>query len=80
VARLQFFKTGRFAWGTSLGLAMGGVVGILVAVFVVKQLPLHTLRWLVMIVVAYAAFSMLRSAMQESVVTPAAAPAPADGL
>ena len=80
VASLQFFKTGRFAWGTSLGLAMGGVVGILVAVFLVKQLPLHTLRWLVMIVVAYAAVSMLRSAMKTSPVAPVAAPTPADGL
>jgi uncharacterized membrane protein YfcA len=80
VASLQFFKTGRFAWGTSLGLAMGGVAGILAAVFFVKQLPLHTLRWLVMIVVAYAAVSMLRSAMKASPVSPVAAPAPADGL
>jgi uncharacterized membrane protein YfcA len=63
-----------------LGLAMGGVVGILVAVFVVKQLPLHTLRWLVMIVVAYAAVSMLRSAMKPSPVSSVAAPTPADGL
>jgi len=46
----------------------------------VKQLPLHTLRWLVMIVVAYAAVSMLRSAMKTSPVSPVAAPTPADGL
>jgi uncharacterized membrane protein YfcA len=64
VASLQFFKTGRFAWGPSLGLAMGGVLGILLAVLVVKQLPLNTLRWLVMVVVGYAAVSMLRSALQ----------------
>jgi len=62
VASLRFFKTGRFAWGPSLGLMMGGVLGVLIAVFIVKQLPLSALRWLVMFVVAYAAVSMLYSA------------------
>jgi len=65
VASLRFFKTGRFAWGPSLGLTLGGVFGVLVAVFIVKELPLKALRWLVMIVVAYAAISMLRSAARE---------------
>jgi uncharacterized membrane protein YfcA len=64
-ASLRFFKTGRFAWGPSLGLTMGGVAGALIAIFVVKQLPLGALRWLVMVVVAYAAISMLRSAFKE---------------
>ncbi|HEY3785360.1 MAG TPA: sulfite exporter TauE/SafE family protein [Steroidobacteraceae bacterium] len=66
VASLRFFKTGRFAWGPSLGLTIGGVVGVLIAVFIVKSLPLPALRWLVMIVVAYAALSMLYSAYRGS--------------
>jgi uncharacterized membrane protein YfcA len=82
VASLRFFKTGRFAWGAALGLTLGGVVGVLIAVFVVKQLPLKALRWLVMIVVAYAAISMLRSAFRTrpQEVEGGAAPAPADSL
>jgi uncharacterized membrane protein YfcA len=81
VASLRFFKTGRFSWGSSLGLTMGGVFGVLIAVFVVtKQLPLKALRWLVMIVVAYAAVSMLRSAFraQPRGAEGVPAPAPAD--
>jgi uncharacterized membrane protein YfcA len=82
VASLRFFATGRFSWGSSLGLTMGGVFGVLIAVFIVKQLPLTALRWLVVIVVAYAAVSMLRSASRAP--RPAddknRAPAPADGL
>jgi len=38
---------------------------IIAAVFVVGKLRVETLRWLVMIVVAYASVSMLRSALRE---------------
>jgi uncharacterized membrane protein YfcA len=62
VASLRFFQTGKFAWGPSLGLAFGGVIGVLIAAYIVKSLPLIYLRWLVIVVIAYAAFAMLRSA------------------
>ena len=62
VASLRFFQTGKFAWGPSLGLTLGGVCGVLVAAYIVKSLPLTALRWLVIVVIAYAAFAMLRSA------------------
>jgi uncharacterized membrane protein YfcA len=65
MASLRFFKTGRFAFGPALGLAIGGSVGVLIAVFIVRQLPLLALRWLIIVVVAYAALSMLRSAFRE---------------
>ena len=62
VAGLRFLKSGRFAWGASIGLVLGGVFGVLLAVYVVRQLPLWVLRWVVIIVVTYAAVSMLKSA------------------
>jgi uncharacterized membrane protein YfcA len=62
VASLRFFRTGKFAWGPSFGLSLGGVVGVLIAAYVVKSLSLDKLRWLVIVVIAYAAFAMLRSA------------------
>ncbi len=62
VASLRFFQTGKFAWGPSLGLSFGGVIGVLIAAYIVKSLPLVALRWLVTVVIAYAAFAMLRSA------------------
>jgi uncharacterized membrane protein YfcA len=74
VASLRFFKTGRFAYGPALGLTIGGIAGVLIAIFIVRQLPLLALRWLVIVVVAYAAVSMLRSAYRErgtALVTPA---------
>jgi len=73
VASLKFFQTGKFAWGPALGLAIGGIVGVLIAFYVVKSLPLRPLRWLVIIVVAYAAVAMLRSALTIEIPTPRAA-------
>jgi uncharacterized membrane protein YfcA len=62
VASLRFFQSGRFAWGPSLGLAVGGVFGVLIAAYIVKSLPLFWLRWMVIVVILYTAFAMLRSA------------------
>ncbi|MGB6306411.1 MAG: sulfite exporter TauE/SafE family protein [Steroidobacteraceae bacterium] len=67
IASLRFFQTGRFAWGPALGLAFGGVIGVLIAAFIVKSLPLTALRWLVIVVIAYAAFAMLRSAARAEI-------------
>jgi uncharacterized membrane protein YfcA len=62
VASLGFFRSGRFAHGPALGLVVGSVLGVLVAFYIVKQLPLTAMRWLVTVVVTYAGLAMLRSA------------------
>jgi uncharacterized membrane protein YfcA len=71
VASLGFFRSGRFAHGPALGLIAGDLFGVLVAFYIVKQLPLTTMRWLIIVVVSYAAVSMLRSARASAL--PAAA-------
>lgn len=73
VASLGFFRSGRFAHVPALGLTVGSFVGVLVAFFIVKSLPLTIMRWLVTAVVTYAAVSMLRSARTAR---PAATPVP----
>jgi len=50
----------------AVGLAIGGVPAVLLAAYVVKSLPLTYLRWGVVVVVLYAAYTMLRSARTES--------------
>jgi uncharacterized membrane protein YfcA len=62
VGSLRFFQTGKFAWGPSLGLTFGGVIGVLIAAYIVKSLDVTVLRWLLIFVIAYASFAMLRSA------------------
>jgi uncharacterized membrane protein YfcA len=58
-----------------LGLALGGIPAVLVAALIVKSLPLETMRWLVVVVVLYAAGLLLRSAMVGDKTTQQAAPA-----
>jgi uncharacterized membrane protein YfcA len=64
VASLGFIRSGRFAHGPALGLTLGGVVGTLCAFPLVNAIATHLtlMRWLVIIVIIYAAVSMLRSA------------------
>ena len=70
VAALRFIQRDSYSPRASLGLAAGGVPAVLAAAFIVKSLPLALLRWLVVAVVLYTSFTMLRSARRE-----AAAPA-----
>jgi uncharacterized membrane protein YfcA len=59
----RFARTGRYDVSAALGLTLGGVPAVLMAVYVVKSMPMVWLRWLVVFVVLYAATLMLRSAL-----------------
>jgi uncharacterized membrane protein YfcA len=48
-----------------ISLAVGSVPGVLIAAFIVKQMPLTMLRWLVVVVVTYAAISLLFTAFRK---------------
>ena len=70
VGSLRFIERGSYRPRTALGLAVGGVPGVLIAAFIVKSLPLTALRWGVVAVVLYAAGAMLRSARQPADISP----------
>jgi uncharacterized membrane protein YfcA len=44
---------------------LGGIPGVLIAALIVKSLPIIWLRWLVLVVVVYAAVMMLISAHRD---------------
>jgi uncharacterized membrane protein YfcA len=48
-----------------LGLAIGGIPGVLIAVYIVTSMPIYWVRWLVIVVVIYTAVTMLTSALSE---------------
>ena len=77
-ASVPFIKKKRYSIKSALGLTIGGIPGVLLAAFLVKSLPLGTLRWLVIAAVIYTAVMMLRSAFagRSQLKVAAVAPAP----
>jgi len=61
IAGYQFIRKEKYDLRASMGLAIGGVPAVLIAALIVKGLPLNYVRWLVVVVVVYAAISLLRS-------------------
>ena len=66
VGSMRFIRLDRYSLRAALGLTVGGIPGVLLAAFLVKSLPLGYVRWLVVVVVIYAAVMMLRSARLEA--------------
>jgi uncharacterized membrane protein YfcA len=62
----RFVASGRYSFSAALGLTLGGVPAVLIAAYLVKSLPIDWLRWLVIVVVTYAAISMLLSAWRDA--------------
>jgi uncharacterized membrane protein YfcA len=62
VGGARFIRSRRYNPAAALGLALGGVPGVLCAAFIVRSLSIEWLRWLVVIVVIYAAVLMPLSA------------------
>src|SRR3954452_25626290 len=62
VGSLKFIKERAYSLRVALGLALGGIPGVIVAAKIVKSLNLTTVRWLVIVVVLYTALTMLYSA------------------
>jgi uncharacterized membrane protein YfcA len=66
VASVRFIRERRFAERPSVGLALGGVPGVLIAAYAVGSMNVKTVRWLVIVVVVYTAGAMLLSAAREA--------------
>jgi uncharacterized membrane protein YfcA len=68
-AAWRFWKSGRFDRRIALGLALGGIPGVLIATYIVKELPVKYLLWVVVVVLLYTAallWSASRAGAQET--------------
>ena len=61
-ASAKFIKEGAYNRKASVAMIIPGAIAVLIAAFLVKSLPLETLRWIVIAVILYTSFIMLRSA------------------
>jgi uncharacterized membrane protein YfcA len=62
VGSMRFIQEKSYSPRAALGLAIGGIPAVLMAAYIVKELPLYYVKWLVIVVVVYTSISMLRSA------------------
>jgi uncharacterized membrane protein YfcA len=70
VASIRIIRAGKYDPAAAIGLALAGIPGVLLAAFIVKELPLEAVRWLVVVVVIYTALSMLWAASREKTAMP----------
>ena len=65
IAGMRFIRAGSYSLRASVVLALAGIPAVLIAAYIVKQMPLGYVRWLVVVVVVYAAGTLLKSAFVE---------------
>ena len=62
-ASAKFIKEGAYNRKASISMAIPGIIAVLIAAFLVKSLPLNTLRWVVIVVIIYTSLVMFKSAL-----------------
>jgi len=65
IASSKFIKEGAYHRKASLAFSIFGVVGVFIAAFIVKSLPVDILKRLVFVVVIYTSATMFRSAFKK---------------
>ena len=63
-ASYKFIKSGAYNRKAAIGMAIPGSIAVLIAAFIVKSLPLDTLRWLVIFIIIYTSITMFWSAVK----------------
>lgn len=59
---LKFIKEGKYDRKASVALTISGMIGVLAAFFVVKELPLTALTWIIIAVMLYTSVTFFRDA------------------
>lgn len=60
-ASFKFIKEDAHSVKTSTAISVFGPIGVLIAAYLVKSLPLNTLKWLIVVVILYTSFIMFKS-------------------
>ena len=69
IGSVQFIKFDEYSRKITLFTSTFGVLGVLVAVFLVKSLDTYILKWIVILVLLYSAYTMLSSQLKKATAT-----------
>ncbi|MDW8800606.1 TSUP family transporter [Clostridium sp. A1-XYC3] len=61
-ASAKFVKEGAYDRKASMAITIFGTIGVFIAAYIVKELPLNVLKWLVIVVIIYTSTMMFKSA------------------
>lgn len=65
IASSKFVREGAYEKNISMGITIGGIVGSIVALLFVTNMPVYWLNWLVVMVVLYTATTMLSAGLKK---------------
>ncbi|TCO74750.1 sulfite exporter TauE/SafE family protein [Marinisporobacter balticus] len=65
VASAKFVKEGAYSRRAAMGVTIGGIIGVFIAAYIVKSLPLDILKWLVIAVIFYTSATMIKTASKK---------------
>ncbi len=60
VASINFVRTGEYARKVSLGITIGGIIGVIIAAKFVTGLDITVLTWIVIVVIIYSGFTYIQ--------------------
>jgi len=63
-ASLRFIKAGAYNRKAAIAITIGGIFGVLIAVYIIKSLPLAILTWLVIVIVLMTSVTLLRAGLR----------------
>ncbi len=66
VASYRFIQSGKYDARAALGLTLFGLPAVAIAAWIVQELPMEAIQWLVVVIVIYTSCSMLYSASDET--------------
>lgn len=65
-ASIRFIRAGAVDLKAAAGIAIGGIVGVLIAAYIIKEIPLTALKWIVFVVLLYTAIMLLRDGLRKA--------------
>jgi uncharacterized membrane protein YfcA len=64
-ASIRFIKEQAYNRKAAISITLSGIIGVLIAAFVVKSLDVYVLTWVVIIVIIYTGITLIKSGFKQ---------------